>query len=229
MNVVILGAGCGKRLGLGIPKSLVYVNGKSILEHQVNVFKKYTKNITVVAGYKYKLMEQEAERLNIMIIYNDMYRKHNLLSLEYYFHNNIINPPLIVISGDILIKESIVEKLVKMRGNVLVYDSSIASDDSMKISIKNLRPVRLSKDMEIADGEFITLAKLSMLEETRLIFNEINSGDDYVAELYNILIDRGVKFELLQVCNKDWIEIDTLEDLRKAREVWYDRVNDGRV
>ena len=56
MKVIILAAGRGKRLGhytKEIPKPLIDINGKSIIERQIELFKKNgITEIFVVRGYK---------------------------------------------------------------------------------------------------------------------------------------------------------------------------------
>ena len=56
MKVIILAAGSGTRLGhytKEIPKALVDINGKSIIERQIELFKKNgITEIFVVRGYK---------------------------------------------------------------------------------------------------------------------------------------------------------------------------------
>ena len=56
MKVIILAAGRGTRLGYHtkeIPKGLVDVNGKSIIERQIELFKKNgITEIVIVRGYK---------------------------------------------------------------------------------------------------------------------------------------------------------------------------------
>ena len=55
INVIILAAGMGKRLGPptnDIPKGMVKLFGKSLLEMQIDIFKQYDINdITIVTGY----------------------------------------------------------------------------------------------------------------------------------------------------------------------------------
>ncbi|MBA4322614.1 MAG: D,D-heptose 1,7-bisphosphate phosphatase [Odoribacter sp.] len=53
MKLVIIAGGKGKRLGLkDIPKPMVRIGGKPVLEHQINLAKKYgIKNIHILSGY----------------------------------------------------------------------------------------------------------------------------------------------------------------------------------
>ena len=54
MNAIIIGAGSGKRISenvKNIPKSLVKINGKSILEYQIAILKKAgIENIIIITG-----------------------------------------------------------------------------------------------------------------------------------------------------------------------------------
>ena len=50
MKAIICAAGIGERLGLGIPKALVQVGGRPIIDWQLEALKDY--EVTVVAGFK---------------------------------------------------------------------------------------------------------------------------------------------------------------------------------
>ena len=64
MKAIIVAAGRGKRLGVetdGIPKCMVKVGGKSILQTQVDDFTKIgVKDITVVRGFRKELLADES-------------------------------------------------------------------------------------------------------------------------------------------------------------------------
>ena len=82
MNVIFIAAGSGSRLGnltTNLPKPLVPVNGKSIIERQVSLFQKNgIENITVVVG-----PNKDKFRLkNIEYIYDDKHLEHDQLGLS---------------------------------------------------------------------------------------------------------------------------------------------------
>ena len=58
MKAIIVAAGIGSRLGeltKDIPKPLVDVNGKSILQRQIEIYRKFgVDEIFIVTGYKYE-------------------------------------------------------------------------------------------------------------------------------------------------------------------------------
>ena len=73
MKAIIIAAGVGSRLGeltKDIPKPLVDVNGKSILQRQIEIFKKIGVNdIFIVTGYKHEKIKFS----NVTCIHNSEY------------------------------------------------------------------------------------------------------------------------------------------------------------
>ena len=62
MHLVLLAAGKGTRLPKefrDLPKSMVNINGKTILNHNLNFYQKFEKK-TIITGYK-------SQKLNIFI------------------------------------------------------------------------------------------------------------------------------------------------------------------
>ena len=79
MKAIIVAAGIGSRLGeltKHLPKPLVDVNGKSILERQISLFKKFgIDEIFIITGYK----NDKINFSNVNYIYNS-------ITLFLYFH-----------------------------------------------------------------------------------------------------------------------------------------------
>lgn len=71
--VVINAAGCGSRLGAGIPKSMVHVFGRTVLEWQLqNIIPKHLE-VAIVVGFKGFELARHAKALrsNIHILFNN--------------------------------------------------------------------------------------------------------------------------------------------------------------
>ena len=79
MNVLILAAGQGNRLKPltnNTPKCLVKVLNKSILDHQLNIFKKFNfDKINIVAGYRANKLKNK----NIKIFINKKFQNTNMV------------------------------------------------------------------------------------------------------------------------------------------------------
>ncbi len=75
-TVVINAAGCGSRLKMNIPKSLVEVAGCSILEWQLNELCQSVESVRIVVGYMGETVARLARRLrpSIEVIFNEEWK-----------------------------------------------------------------------------------------------------------------------------------------------------------
>ena len=81
MNAIIIAAGSGKRIGnhaKNIPKTMVKVNGKSIIEYQLSVLKKVGINeVHVITG----LHSEQFSIKNVTYVKDENYSKHDILGV----------------------------------------------------------------------------------------------------------------------------------------------------
>ena len=122
MKAIIVAAGIGSRLGeltKHIPKPLVDVNGKSILERQISLFKKFgIDEIFIITGYK----NDKINFSNVNYIYNSDFRITEQIGSLMKAKKEISNE-LIVSFGDILFEEKILKALLEKKDDfVLVCD-----------------------------------------------------------------------------------------------------------
>lgn len=241
MKAIILAAGNGRRLGKEKPKCLIKINGKSILERQISILKKYVDEIIVVTGYKHKMVEKLAERLELITIWNPLFFCENIVSL--FFGTIEVSGQFIILNGDTLVCENIIKSLVVTKGNVLVVDrwkGSEQGDDelfyrdynveAMKVEYDGAKILNVSKKIGRWEswGEYIGLAKIS---NGKKFHNEIERliGEGHIHEWYefvfNVMIEKGIVFHLLPIFGFGiplWDEIDTIEDLEEAKKIWDD-------
>ena len=73
-TVIITAAGFGKRLGYNIPKSLVVINGKTIIERQLEILKNF-KDIRIVVGFKANEVINQVKKIrkDILFVVNHNY------------------------------------------------------------------------------------------------------------------------------------------------------------
>lgn len=81
MNAIIMAAGTASRfvpLSEETPKGLLEVRGEILIERQIRqLHESGIQDITVVLGYKANLFEYLAEKYNVMLVYNEDYRRYN--------------------------------------------------------------------------------------------------------------------------------------------------------
>ena len=117
MKVIIVAAGAGSRLSeltKDTPKSLLDVNGKSILERQISVFKKLgISDITVIIG-------PHAEKFtfkNISFIQDKNYLEHDILS-SLMLARSIMHDDIIISYGDVIFDEQVLQSLINFKDSI---------------------------------------------------------------------------------------------------------------
>ena len=106
MRVIILAAGEGKRLGpltKDKPKCLISLFGKSLLQHQLDIFESCNiKDISIVTGYKNDMIKFP----NVTYFHNSDYQNTNMLETLFCAKRKI-NDEVIVVYGDIIFEKKI--------------------------------------------------------------------------------------------------------------------------
>ena len=237
MKAIILAAGIGSRLAPitdDIPKTLVQVNNKPILQYQIESYLTAGINdICIVVGYKGEMIQEfirknySLENSHINFIKNHDYLKtNNMYSL--YLVLKETNPESFIFSnGDVVVKEDLVGKLLSdVSESGIAYQANNFNDESMKLTIDNFNCINnISKQIpELeANGISIDFYKFSGLGKTHLqneIFKTIEQKktlDSWTeVAIANILHTKLIKG--IDIGTDFWYEIDTMEDLKNAEK-----------
>jgi len=237
VNAIILAASQGDlgELTRDIPKTLLKVNGKPVLNMQIDDLNKVgIKDISVVRGF-----EKEKIKLNnISVIDNDDYAITKELYSLYRAKDKIAGSATLISYGDIVYKNYILNDLLNDNNDItIVVDADsefLEPNQDMVLTEKpysrNLysSTVKLTEIMKSAEaahynGEFIGLWKVteqgavlvqSVLEQ---LSQQSNFYSMTLIDLFNELVKQGtvaVKF-----IKGDWLDIDSILDLQKAGEL----------
>ena len=121
MQLVILASGKGSRLKnetKNIPKCLVKVNKTSIIDYNKKFFSKF-KNITIVTGYKSKLIQKKLYYRNFNFVKNKNFNSTNMV-YSFFCASKYINKSVIVCYSDIIFDDKIFEILKKNYTSIIV-------------------------------------------------------------------------------------------------------------
>ena len=177
MNAIILAAGSGSRLEQDtqdIPKALVDVNGKSILERQISLLRKHGINeIFIVTGYK----KEKHVLKDVEYFFNPKYSETEQLESMMVDREKIYGDVL-VIFGDIIFDSNILQQVLAANDNISIpidldweksynerTDNPKSLADKVLISEKKIIQISAkeipleSKNVEI--GEFLGIIKFS--------------------------------------------------------------------
>ena len=244
MKAIILAAGRGSRLGnytKELPKALVDINGKSLIERQIHLFQK--NNITqifIVRGY----MKEKFNLDNIQFIDDDDYTNHDQLGSLMAAQEKISGEVLISFA-DLVFDENILQQILDVNEDISLaldldwqkkYDGQENNQFPALAEIENNRIIRLSEKEDLVRNnfcaEFFGILKLSSRGSE--ILNEIiNKNKNYknqfhdsvsfnVAKLPDIIqeiIESDIIVTPIFIRGK-WIEVDTPKDLEKAKTLF---------
>ena len=247
MRAIILAAGSGLRLGQhtkDIPKALLDLNGKSILERQISLLREHGVNeIFVVTGYK----REKHILKDIEYIFNPRYSETEQLASMMVARSNI-DDDVLVIFGDILFDSQILQQILASNDDIAIaidldweksYNERPDNPKSLadKVLINQKKILQISAKETSLDiknqgvGEFLGIIKLSgngskiiikkyeELEKSHVgRFHDANSLEKAkLADILQELIDSKIEISFIPV-NGKWCEIDTPKDLERARK-----------
>lgn len=254
MKVIILAAGQGERLRPlteNIPKCMVDFFGKSLLERQIDIFKKCgITDIVVVTGY----CDDKIQLPDITKIKNEKFMTTNMLE-SLFTAQEKFDDSIIVSYGDIVFEIEVVQNLINS-----IYDISVVIDKNWK----ELWKVRFDNPLDDAEslildenglildigqkttriediqGQYIGLMKFQnngikhikefyskIKELSSLGSNPLNPNipfeKSYMTDFLQGLIHSGYKLNSIPTKNK-WLEIDSFHDYNLYKKMNSEKV-----
>ena len=244
IKALIVAAGLGSRLKKhteNLPKCMLDFGGKTLLQRQLDAYKKCDiNNISVIRGYK----KEKINYKGIKYFENNDYKNNNILNSIFYAEKNI-NGNIVISYSDILFDKSVVRRLIDSNYDISVVvdidwrgyyvgrkDHPISEAENVIFNSNNEveKIGKINTGNEEVHGEFIGMIKLSSLgcEIFKQQFNRLKKiywdkpfqrakifQKAYLTDFIQELVDIGIKVHVV-IIESGWKEIDTVEDYRKA-------------
>ena len=239
-NAIILAAGFGSRL-LPLtedkPKSLIEFGGKTLLERNVEMFKKHgIDDITIITGYK----KEKIDLSNINYVENKNFENNSTLASLFYAEEKIQNSTIITYS-DIIFEEKVLEELMIMKNDIIaVIDAkwkdywklrinetiSEATETAVFSTEKIITSIGYKNPQ--ANGHFIGLMKLENNGSKKFKELFLKTKQEKIGSKNNL--NQELPFEKLRIVDlleglikinyplhallidNGWIEFDTIND-----------------
>ena len=248
MNAIILAAGSGIRLGQhtqDIPKVLLDINGKSILDRQISSLRDNgIDKIFVVTGYK----KERHIRKDVEYFFNSKYSETDQLGSLMIAREKIFDDVLIIF-GDIIFDCNVLQQVLASNRDISIaidldweksYDERSDNPKSLadKVliedqKIKKISAKKISSEQKNEVGEFLGIIKLSAngskifikkyeeLEKTHTgRFHDAHSLiKAKLVDILQELLDFKIGIFPIIIDGK-WCEIDTPNDLERARKIF---------
>ncbi|MDA9297886.1 phosphocholine cytidylyltransferase family protein [Pseudomonadales bacterium] len=232
MQAIIMAAGFGSRIENitnRLPKSFLEVNDEKLIERAIRLLREREINdITVVTGYKSELFADLLDD-NIKLVFNPLYFCTNVLGSFACGMGNL-KDDFIFIHADTIFDETILDDLIAsdISDVILPVDYKLCVEEEMKVTTVdgNVTVIHKSIDLNIAEGEFIGIAKINsiILEELKLAvkveLKEKNGHQSYFEAALQNLIDQGHNIKTIATNGRRWIEIDFPEDYDIAQKLF---------
>jgi len=245
MIVIILNAGSATRLGeltKNLPKGLLDINGKSLIERQIENFSsKNIEKILLIVGPN----RDKFDLTNVDYIFDESYNEHEQLGSLFAAKKFMIDD-VIISFGDVLVEKNVFEQIINSS-----FDIGLAVDLEWKqnyigrsmhpeseadlVKIESNIITKIQKNLVKNDaeeiGEFIGIMKLSkngakiFLETYDKLLKSHNgkfqTADSFkkafLTDFIQELVDKKISINPILI-NGNWFEIDTSQDLDNAQE-----------
>jgi len=238
-KVIILAAGVGSRirpLTDDCPKSLLKVAGVPILERMiVNCQACGLTEFVIVLGYLENKVRQflhdRFPRLKATFVVNDRYETTNTGYSLMLAKEATQGRGFIKFDADVVFDRKVLRRLMaNSADNALCIDRIIKLDaEEVKVVIdadQRVRQASKTIDPKAAMGESIGVEKISSAAATQLfasletMMQQEAHHQDYYEAAYERLMADDVAFHVVDITGLDWVEIDTLDDLEVANEMF---------
>ena len=241
MKALILAAGRGKRLKANVPKILLKIGNKSLLERHVeNLLNLGIKNIGIVIGYKSNQLRNFIKKIdrkkNIKIFKNSSYKLGSIVSLVSASNFFYIKGNLILMDGDVLYDKKILKKLFNSKKkNCLIIDKKFEKgQEPVKVCIKNNKIIDFGKIVNqdfdyqgesVGFFKFSNKSSLKFLEQSRKIMKS-NKNLMYEEAIQKIIKEKKIRMDFENITNLPWVEIDFKKDLIFAKKKVLKQINE---
>lgn len=231
MKAVILAAGVGSRLlpkTEEIPKCLLEIDGKPIIQHQLEALRH--NNITkvvVVVGDRGEQVEEFLSKaqfsdLEFEVIRNKDFRDTNS-SYSLWLARESLKEGFVYLNSDLVFHPQILEKLLEdaSQSSIIVDKENKLDDDMFKIVLEGNLIKLMDKNVRLdeADGKAVGPARFGAVEAQKLLrkLDELVSQGEKNKWVYTVFSEFAQENPFVAVNNDGlyWGEVDALGDLQR--------------
>ncbi len=242
MKAIILAAGRDYELKnvLDVPKTLLKVGSKTILERQIDALKKAglkDENIFVIAGYKNELIKKIHNNIIINNKYEELGNAYSVyLGLEKLNSELKEDEEILICDGDLVYDEELIQELMNSKKeNILVtkevefkpkFEDEIILVDDTSLIIKMTIPIKgqpLNPDYKNKKlHTYMGIMKIKGKEAKKLRDNLSNPAalkGWYTLTLINMIDDQGFYNLTIPKSLKFCFDVDDEQDIKKLKEL----------
>ncbi|MEX0694489.1 MAG: phosphocholine cytidylyltransferase family protein [Rhodospirillales bacterium] len=226
MKAIILAAGLSSRLHpltLEIPKCLLPLHGKTVMEHQLGALASAgISDVTVIVGFLADVVRQSIGDRVDYARYERFRETNNLGTLHHC--RKLLDDDCLVLFADVLLAADALSRLARHPADfALLVDRTRVLENTMRIQTESGGIVDLGGHIPAREGEgnFVGIAKYSkagavaLADELEAMIAEGGHEDKYYVQALPRLVKKGAVIEPVDI-HAPWLEIDTNAEYEAA-------------
>jgi choline kinase len=224
VQVVILAAGMGTRLGRPAPKPLTPLDdGRTIIAQQVDNIRAAfgdAARVVIVVGFKHDMVMEAVP--DVLFAYNENYDQTNTSKSLVKALRNSPDGPVIWMNGDVVFDAEVLRRLQPFLDDdrsAIAVNTAVTAEEEVKYTVAEDGSVlELSKQVRDALGEAVGINLVADRDKAALIARLDECAEqDYFERGIELAIDKdGVKVTPVDISDLFAVEVDFAEDLERA-------------
>lgn len=228
MNVIILAAGMGNRLGdvtRALPKALVKVNGKPLLHYVMNFLRHPSiEKITVVGGYEFGQVRDYLQKNHphVQCIENPDYTRGSILTIRTALPH--LTTDTLIMNADHIYPRRLMKKLLPQCRDITAVcdtDRTLVEDDMKVHRGRDGQVADIDKRLATHDAGYIGMTFCSaekIPDYTAAVEAALHDRGDTVAveAALRWMAQNGAPIRVADVSGLGWLEVDTQADRSSA-------------
>jgi choline kinase len=226
IQVVILAAGMGTRLGKPWPKPLTPLSdGRSIMQQQmenVQIVFGDKARVTVVVGFKLEMIMEAHPTASF--VYNEVYDQTNTSKSLLRALRASQESGVLWLNGDVVFDHKVLERVadrIAADKSFVCVNTSATADEEVKYTVDAQGYIKeLSKSVKSALGEAVGINFISSHEKADVIIQLDACGEqDYFERGLELAIEKhGLQMEPIDISDLFAVEVDFQDDLDRANK-----------
>ena len=226
IQVVILAAGMGTRLGKPWPKPLTQLSdGRSIMQQQmenVQIVFGDKARVSVVVGFKLEMIMEAHPTASF--VYNEVYDQTNTSKSLLRALRASQESGVLWLNGDVVFDHKVLERVadrIAADKSFVCVNTSATADEEVKYTVDAKGYIKeLSKSVKGALGEAVGINFISSHEKADVVIQLDACGEqDYFERGLELAIEKhGLQMEPIDISDLFAVEVDFQDDLDRANK-----------
>ncbi len=238
MKAIILAGGQATRLRPithNLPKCLLVIGGKTILDFQIEALHKNKVNdVIIVTGFKADMLKTHVQKhyphpqTKFTFVHNNLYETTRA-AYGLWVARDHLDDTVIYLNADLLCDPQILEMVISSpKESITAIQKNKWDEEEVNVIVNSkLEVIEIGKLIpeETSYGEFIGATKLSrsfVKKMVGVLDTMVTQGDTqrFAVDAINATIQEGETLHTLDVTDYTAIEIDTIEDFENGKKLW---------